>query len=103
VTDVLVALLLVLPPFDIVVALRLWQLSRRNPGIVSLRERAVNAAALALAASCGGILAWSRVGVLRIGPDASLTLLALALVVVSVPALYWLGLLLSGRFREDRE
>lgn len=101
--DVLVILLFVLPPFDIVVALRLFQLSRRNPGIVSLRERAVNAAALALAASIGSILAWSRVSMFRLGQDAILTLLSLALVVISVPALYWLVLLLTGRFREDRE
>lgn len=102
-SDVLVILLLILPPFDIVVALRLFQLSRRNPDVVSLRERAVNAAALALAASAGSVLAWSRVGVFSLGQDMVLTLLSLALVVVSVPALYWLVLLVSGRFREDRE
>ena len=102
-SDILVVLLLVLPPFDIIVAARLFQLSRRNPRIVSLRERAVNAAALALAASCGAVLAWARVGVFRLRPDEILALLSLALVVVSVPACYWLVLLLTGRFAEDRE
>jgi hypothetical protein len=45
------------------------------------------------------VLAFVRFGVLTMPNGVALTLIALALIAVSVPAMVWLFLLVTGRFR----
>lgn len=52
-------------------------------------------------ATIAGILGWVRLGALQIPNGAALFLIALGLILVSIPSLYWLYLLLSGRWRLD--
>lgn len=102
--SVLLVLLVILPPIDWVVAillLTLWRMAR--PASVALRERAVAAAILSLIASIAGVLAWSEIANVDIDGQAAILGLAAALVLVSLPNLYWLGLLVTGRFREVGE
>jgi hypothetical protein len=102
-TDALVVLLLVLPPADWIVAGILVYSSRKNPSIVTLKERAVVGVILAGVASIAWLLAGVRQGFVFIDNDTAVTLLALCLVAVSLPAVYWLALLVTGRFRMDNE
>ena len=97
--DFLVVLLVVLPPLDWAVALILTGVSRRHPEILTLRERAIAAVVCATAASIAGVLAWSRLGFWEISGRDALLLIAFALTLVSLPALYWLALLVTGHFR----
>jgi hypothetical protein len=99
VTDALAALLLVLPLFDWTVAAILAWLAVHNPTILTLRERAFAAVMLAFVATVAAVLAFVRFGVLTMPNGVALTLIALALVAVSVPAMVWLFLLVTGRFR----
>lgn len=98
-TDALAALLLVLPLFDWTVAAILVWLAVHNPQILTLRERAFAAVMLAFVATVAAVLAFVRFGVFELSNGAALTLIALALVAVSVPAMVWLFLLVTGRFR----
>ena len=52
-----------------------------------------------LVATVAAVLAFARFGVLTMPNGVALTLIAIALVAVSVPAMVWLFLLVSGRFR----
>ena len=99
VTDALAALLIVLPLFDWTVAAILGWLAVQNPKILTLRERAFAAVMLAFVATVAAVLAFARFGVLTMPNGVALTLIAIALVAVSVPAMVWLFLLVSGRFR----
>lgn len=100
--DVLAAILLILPAFDWTVAGVLVYLARKNPDILTLKERAITAVALAIVASLAAILAFVRFGVLDVANELAITIIAVCLVVVSVPAMIWLFLLLTGRFRLPR-
>jgi len=102
VIDVFVLLLVILPPLDWAAAMILGVLALRNPHVITLRERAFAAGVLAVAASAAGILAWARMGLVDIERDVATLILALILVAISAPALYWLALLLSGGFRDGR-
>ena len=100
--DVLAAILLVLPVFDWTVAIVLVYLAKTHPGILTLKERAVSAVALAIVASLAAVLAFVRFGVLDMANELAITIIAVCLVAVSVPAMIWLTLLLTGRFRLPR-
>jgi hypothetical protein len=97
-TDALVVLLVILPPIDWLVAIIIGHASRRHPHILVLRERAIAAVVAAIVASIAGLLAWSRLGFFDVTGDTALTMLAFGLVLASVPSLYWLSLLITGRF-----
>lgn len=96
--NVLAVLLIVLPVTDWAVWLILYTVSRQNPSILTLRERAIAALLCAIVASIAAGLAWSRFGVVVVPNSVAIILLALGLVIASVPSLYWLWLLLTGRF-----
>lgn len=98
--DILVILLVVLPPLDWAAAMILGVLAIRHPHVVTLRERAVAAGVLAVAASAAGVLAWARLGLVDIERDVATVIISLVLVAISAPAIYWLALLLSGGFRD---
>jgi len=99
VTDILIACLIVLPAFDWLAAFILLHVSHRYPDVLTLRERAVAAFMLATVGSIAGILALVRFGVFEVTNTAMLTLLAIALVLASLPNLFWVLLLVTGRFR----
>lgn len=99
VIDGIAVLLLIAPVVDWTAAVILAVAATRYPAIVTLRERAVVAVVLALAASSAAVLAANRLHLLTIHGDAAIGLLAVALVLLSLPAVYWLGLLLTGRLR----
>jgi hypothetical protein len=101
-TDVLIDLLLVLPVVDWVAAVILVGVSIRNPAILTLRERALDAVIVACVATIVGLLALVRYGWLFIANDVAILLLAGALVLSSVPSVFWLFLLGTGRFRIGR-
>jgi hypothetical protein len=103
VTDALAWLLVVAPCFDWIVAVILMFFAIRHPSILTLRERAITAVMLALVASVAAVLAFVRFGVLTMPNGLALSLLAAALVIVSIPAMVWLFLLITGRFRLPTE
>ena len=98
-TDWLVGLLIVLPVFDWTVALILGWLSKKHPEILTLRERYVTALMLAIVATIAGFLALVRFDVIGVTNTQAIALLALAMFLCSVPAVVWLALLITGRFR----
>lgn len=102
-TDVLVWLLILLPPIDWMAALILGSLTLRYPHVLTLRERAVAAAIIACVASIAGVLAWSRLGFLAVSGETALFLLAGSLTLVSLPSVLWLLLLATGRFAIPRD
>ena len=67
----------------------------------ALEERATVAVILAAAAICGAILGLNRLHVLSLNTEQSLAVLALALILISVPSLVWLAAFLIGRFDGD--
>ena len=102
-TDALVVLLVILPPIDWLVAVLIGHASRRHPHVLVLRERAVAAVVAAVVATIAGALAWARLGFLSVNGDDALAMLAFGLVLASVPSLYWLLLLITGRFHVGGE
>ena len=99
IVDALAVLLILLIPFNWFVALLLAYISRKYPHILSLKERAVAAVICAIVATLAGVLAWSRLGVIDVSGSLALVLIATGLILVSVPQLYWLFLLVTGRWR----
>lgn len=97
--DILAWMLVVLPVFDWIVAGILVVMSMRNPEILTMGERAFAAVMLALVATLAAVLAFVRFGVLALPNGTALLLIAMALVAVSIPAMVWLFLLVTGRFR----
>ena len=95
----LVWMLILIPPIDWIVATILTWLSIRYPGILTLRERAITAWILAFVATVAGFLGLVRIGAFAITNDLAIALLAGSLLLVSLPAIYWLLLLALGRFR----
>jgi hypothetical protein len=73
---------------------RAWRM--RSP---SLNERMVLGARDFLVASIAARLALSRLGYWAIEGESALLLLATALLLVSLPSIYWLWLYFRGRFR----
>lgn len=98
-TDLLVWALVVLPAFDWAVALILGWLSHRHPRLLTLRERFVTALMLACIATIAAVLGLVRFGVVPVTNAQAISLLLLAMFLASVPAVVWLGLLVTGRFR----
>lgn len=98
-TDFMVGVLVVAPVFDWAVALILGWLSRRYPGVLTLRERYVTALMLAIVATIAAFLALVRFEVIGVTNGQAIGLLVLAMLLCSVPAMVWLGLLVTGRFR----
>ena len=98
-TDVLVWLLIILPPVDWLAAAVIGSVSRKHPHILSLRERAGVAIAIAVAASLGGVGAWVYLEFIDLPTDALILVIALALAIVSLPSVVWMVMLLTGRFR----
>lgn len=99
--DAIAVILLILPPLDWLAAVVLTQVSRQHPDILALRERAVTAVILAIVATLAGLLAWARLGILPLSGGMALLVVAVGLILASVPSLYWLALLATGRFRID--
>lgn len=98
IVDAIAVVLLLLPPLDWAVALLLVNISRSYPSVVTLRERALAAVVCAVVATSAGILAWVRLGALTLPSGSIILILAFALVLSSVPSLYWGYMLVSGRF-----
>jgi hypothetical protein len=101
IVDVLAVVLLVLPPIDWLVAVRLVTISREHPDILTLRERSWAAVICAIVATTAGVLAWARLGIIQLPSGSAVILIALGLVLASVPSLYWGWLLVTGRFRGE--
>lgn len=101
--DVLVWIIVLLPPFDWLVALILTGLSRSHPEILVLRERAFGSVMTAIVASGAGVLGWAFFGFIKLPPGSGVVILAMILILASVPSLYWLLLLLLGRWKLDGE
>lgn len=99
IVDALAVLLIVLIPFNWFVAIVLMYTSHQYPQILSLKERSYAAVICAIVATIAGALAWARLGVLDISGSAALAMIALGLILVSVPQLYWLWLLVTGRWK----
>ncbi len=102
-TDMLVWVLVILPPVDWVAALILGNLALRYPHVLTLRERAMASAVVAVVATIAGILAWSRLGIVAVSDDTAILLAAVALSVASLPSVIWLALLAAGRFRIPKD
>jgi hypothetical protein len=89
--EVLVSLLLVLfPAINWLAAALLWRASRSAPEVVSLAARVDDQLVLAVASTLGGLLGLNRLAELGLGADSTLALLALALLLASLPGLDWL-------------
>ena len=89
--------LIVLPFFDWLAAAILGSVSVLHPEIRTLRERAVAAVLLALAATAGAFVAARYLHLLDLTHDQATAVVVAVLVLPSVPALYWLALLATGR------
>jgi hypothetical protein len=102
-TDALVWLLVILPPVDWLAALILSSLSHHHPGVLTLRERAIAALVYALVATVAGLLGWAYFGFVDLPDGSVVPILAAVLVLASLPSVYWLLLLVTGRFRIEDE
>lgn len=98
-SDGLVWLIVILPIFDWIVAGILGVIAFRYPYILTLRERFVTALMLSGGATIAAVLGFVRFGILTLGNDEAILLLCIALILASVPAVVWLFLLVTGRFR----
>lgn len=97
--DWLVALLIVAPLFPallvgVLVYRRVWTF--RSP---SLRERALLGFRDWLVASIAALLALQHLGLVSLPHGIALPLLAIAMLLVSIPSAYWLLLYFRGGFR----
>ena len=99
VVDALALLLILLVPLDWFVAGLLVYVAKMHPSLLALRERAVASVICAIVATIAGVLGWARLGVVNIPSGSGLVLIAVGLVLVSLPSLYWLFLLATGRWR----
>lgn len=64
-----------------------------------LTERAIVAIILTVVGSIAALLGLGRLGIAPINGEVALTLLSVALVLVSLPQIIWALSLLTGRFR----
>jgi hypothetical protein len=98
VIDWLVVLLIVVPAFPALTALillRHWN-QLHSP---SLHERTLLAIRDWAVGSIAAALALSRLGFITLPREWSLPLLAIAMLLVSLPSAYWLALYYRGKFR----
>ena len=103
IVDALAWVLLIAPVVDWIAVAILGYRSHRYPTIRTLRERAIAAIVLSLAATGIAYLAANRLHLVTVPNPTALGLLAGALVLVSVPNAYWLVLFASGRLGPIRE
>lgn len=82
--------LVVLPAINLLAAVVLRRASRQAPEIISLANRADDAVVLFVASALGGILGLNRLLTLELQNDVAVGILALALVLQSLPAIDWL-------------
>ena len=83
--------LVVLPVADWTAFVILFRASRQHPKVVSLRERSLGAGALAIGATGAGFLGLDQLLGLKLAPASlAISLLAVALILMSMPALRWL-------------
>jgi hypothetical protein len=66
----------------------------------ALEERATVAVVLAVIAMGAATMGLARLKVLSLAPEASLAILVIGLLLVSVPSIVWLVAFLAGRFDE---
>ena len=98
VIDWLVVMLIVAPAFPTltaVILLRHWN-TTESP---SLHERTLLAIRDSLVAGIAAALAMSRLGFIDLPNGSALPMLAIAMLLVSLPSAYWLWLYWRGRFR----
>ena len=96
--EIAAAAIIILLPFDWVTAVILAWVSHQHPAILTLRERSVTAWIIALAGTIAAVLATVQFGVVSMRTQDALVLVALALVLMSLPSLLWLTMLVRGRF-----
>jgi hypothetical protein len=103
-TNLIAVLLIILPAMNLFVA---WKLHRASQveHITALEERKWTAFVLWLASSAVALLGISRINYLVSGehllePPLVLFLMALAMILISVPSLYWYYLYIRRRFGE---
>lgn len=96
--DALSVLLVIIVPVAWTVAVILAWASRRNPEIVTLRERAMAQIVLASIVTVGGLLGLTRLRYVVLPGGGALVLLVVVFVAASLPGIWWLYLYLSGRF-----
>lgn len=95
--DVLTWLLLLVPIFPLLALVILaghWSVP--SP---SLHERTLLAGRDWVVASIAGVLALARLGWITLPPGTPLLLIAVAMLLVSIPSAYWLLLYWRGAFR----
>lgn len=96
--DWLVVLLVVVPAFPglaAIILVRHWH-GTDSP---SLHERTLLAVRDWAVASIAAILALARMGFLSLPDGVPILMLAIAMLLVSLPSLYWLSLYWRGKFR----
>lgn len=95
--DAAVGALVVLPVFPLAAA---WILSRHyRENSPSLRERAVLAIRDWVVSSIAAVLALSRLEVIELPPGSPIPMLIVAMMLVSLPSVWWLFLYFRGAFR----
>lgn len=107
--EVVAVVLIVLPIFNLLAVVILVYAARQAPEVRSLSSRADDAIALALASIAVAILVWVALLGLNVPGAIRATILAFALVVISIPAVDWLRVwadvwwpLVRDRFRGSR-
>ena len=98
VIDWMVILLVVVPAFPALTALILLRHWHRLDS-PSLHERTLLAIRDWAVASIAAALAMSRLGFIHLPNGSALPMLAIAMLLVSLPSAYWLSLYWRGRFR----
>lgn len=96
--DLLSVALIAPVAFQWAAALILWAADRSRPGITALRERSHAQIVLAIVGTCVALLAFNRLVPLHLPDEMALSILAGALLLISVPGLRWLYLYSRDRF-----
>ena len=96
--DALAAILLLLVPFNWAVSVFLLVLNHRAPNLPTLKSRAFSQVILAVGATIAGFFGAIRLLNLTIWPNVTTVLLAVALLVLSLPAINWAVIYLSDGF-----
>lgn len=97
VEDVAVWALVVLPVFPLAAAGLLGRHYRENS--TSLRERAVLAVRDWIVSSIAAVLALSRLEIIELPTGSAVPMLIVAMLLVSLPSVWWLFLYFRGAFR----
>lgn len=101
-TFIIALVLICLPFFDWTASIILHRAAKKagDKGI-AVHERARMATVLAIATSINGLLGVNRVFVLGLAQPVTLILLSIALILISVPNIYWLILYRRHRIKKD--